>query len=288
MPGAKVHAPWGRFALPAAPLLAARREGATIPPARVIAAARPKTAGPGQGLVVETFGSPLSPLGDEELQVALIQALDLPSVLVSPSAVGAIGRTLQCLRALESYALRPAAVILIGPPDPFAVEQIARHAPLPAVYSVQPPAVWDAAGVSQAAEEQHGVIEQIAQAIFHPLTSSPLHPFTSSPLHPLTPSPAHPLIPASPPTTDKERSWGEILEADRRYVWHPYTSLREPDPPLVVVSAQDEFLRLADGREVIDGISSWWTILHGHRHPRAHGRACTRRPAPWTTCISPA
>jgi adenosylmethionine-8-amino-7-oxononanoate aminotransferase len=35
----------------------------------------------------------------------------------------------------------------------------------------------------------------------------------------------------------------------------------------VASAAQDEFLWLADGRRVIDGISSWWTILHGHRHP---------------------
>src|SRR5262249_28376377 len=53
---------------------------------------------------------------------------------------------------------------------------------------------------------------------------------------------------------------------DHCAVWHPYTSLRDPDPPLEVLSAQDEFLGMADGRRVIDGISSWWTILHGHRH----------------------
>src|SRR5262249_5852405 len=60
---------------------------------------------------------------------------------------------------------------------------------------------------------------------------------------------------------------GDLLERDRRHVWHPYSSLREPDAPLVSVAAQDEFICLADGRRVIDAISSWWTILHGHRHP---------------------
>ena len=38
--------------------------------------------------------------------------------------------------------------------------------------------------------------------------------------------------------------------------------------PLPVIGAQDEFIELADGRRVIDGTSSWWTILHGHRPPR--------------------
>ena len=53
----------------------------------------------------------------------------------------------------------------------------------------------------------------------------------------------------------------------RRCVWHPYTPLVGADEPLVCVGAEDEFLHLADGRRVIDAISSWWTILHGHRHP---------------------
>jgi adenosylmethionine-8-amino-7-oxononanoate aminotransferase len=58
-----------------------------------------------------------------------------------------------------------------------------------------------------------------------------------------------------------------LLAADRRSVWHPYTSLRPSAEPLPVVAAEAEFLHLADGRRVIDAISSWWTILHGHRHP---------------------
>jgi len=52
-----------------------------------------------------------------------------------------------------------------------------------------------------------------------------------------------------------------------RYGLAPVHSLREADAPLPVVAACDEFLTLADGRRVIDGISSWWTIQHGHRHP---------------------
>jgi len=54
---------------------------------------------------------------------------------------------------------------------------------------------------------------------------------------------------------------------DRAAVWHPYTSLRDPLDPLPVVAAKDEFLVLEDGRQLIDATSSWWTILHGHRHP---------------------
>lgn len=50
-------------------------------------------------------------------------------------------------------------------------------------------------------------------------------------------------------------------------IWHPYTQEGISEAPLHVVSAKDEFLYLKDGREIIDGVSSWWTINHGHRHP---------------------
>jgi adenosylmethionine-8-amino-7-oxononanoate aminotransferase len=58
-----------------------------------------------------------------------------------------------------------------------------------------------------------------------------------------------------------------LIDRDRQAVWHPYTSLGDANPPLVCVGARDEFLQLADGRRVIDAISSWWTILYGHHDP---------------------
>jgi len=50
-------------------------------------------------------------------------------------------------------------------------------------------------------------------------------------------------------------------------VWHPYSALPGSLAPLPVVSAEGVRLRLADGRELIDGMSSWWCAIHGYRHP---------------------
>jgi adenosylmethionine-8-amino-7-oxononanoate aminotransferase len=50
-------------------------------------------------------------------------------------------------------------------------------------------------------------------------------------------------------------------------VWHPYSPLPSASPPLPVVSAEGVRLRLADGRELVDGMSSWWCAIHGYRHP---------------------
>jgi adenosylmethionine-8-amino-7-oxononanoate aminotransferase len=59
----------------------------------------------------------------------------------------------------------------------------------------------------------------------------------------------------------------EILAADRAHVWHPYSPLPGRLPPLVVESASGVRLRLADGHEVVDGMSSWWAAIHGYRVP---------------------
>jgi adenosylmethionine-8-amino-7-oxononanoate aminotransferase len=58
------------------------------------------------------------------------------------------------------------------------------------------------------------------------------------------------------------------LALDRAHVWHPYTQMQTAEPPLPVVRAAGAWLELADGRRVLDGISSWWVTLHGHAHPR--------------------
>lgn len=50
-------------------------------------------------------------------------------------------------------------------------------------------------------------------------------------------------------------------------MWHPYSALPNKQRPLPVVSAEGVRLRLADGRELIDGMSSWWCAIHGYRHP---------------------
>jgi len=57
------------------------------------------------------------------------------------------------------------------------------------------------------------------------------------------------------------------LEYDKNHLWHPYTSMTEPVPTYPVESAHGVTLKLADGRELIDGMSSWWSAIHGYNHP---------------------
>jgi adenosylmethionine---8-amino-7-oxononanoate aminotransferase len=58
-----------------------------------------------------------------------------------------------------------------------------------------------------------------------------------------------------------------LLAFDREHVWHPYTSMASPAPTRLVLGAEGTRLRLSDGREVVDGMSSWWAAIHGYNHP---------------------
>jgi adenosylmethionine-8-amino-7-oxononanoate aminotransferase len=231
VPGVRVHPAVLTLDEPVAPPLAARRVGMTIPLAGELAAAKPTAT---RALLIETFGSPFSPLNETELQIAFVQELRAPTILVASSALGAIGRTLQGLESLARHAVHPLAVVLMGPHDEYAKEQIAKHGHVE-VFCVQPPQRWDVAGVRDAAESQRDELERLRQHVQ--------------------------AVPTSGVDVDV------LFAKDAAMVWHPYTALRGADEPLLCVGAEREFLHLADGRRVIDGISSWWTIQHGHRHP---------------------
>src|SRR5262245_1396001 len=202
-PNVVVHPSLLRLKAPVAPPLAARQEGVRVPAAKTIADALPRTPN-AEGLIVETFGGPFSPLNEDELQLNLIRALALPCVLVSSPKLGGIGRTLQCLTALHAEGIETAAVVFLGERDAFTEETVRQHTLNTTVLSVMPPVEWNSNALAAAARGQRAELERL---------------------------------------TFKKREWLPhlLLAEDRRTVWHPYTPLLGADEPLVCIGAQDEF-----------------------------------------------
>ena len=59
----------------------------------------------------------------------------------------------------------------------------------------------------------------------------------------------------------------ELIDFDRESIWHPYTSMHNPLPVVEVESAKGVRLKLANGKELVDGMSSWWAVIHGYNNP---------------------
>src|ERR1051326_8395381 len=68
----------------------------------------------------------------------------------------------------------------------------------------------------------------------------------------------------------------ELIEADKKFVWHPFTDMTEwsssENEPIILVEGRGAILRDSKGPEYIDGNSSIWTNIHGHNHPHINTR----------------
>ncbi len=68
-------------------------------------------------------------------------------------------------------------------------------------------------------------------------------------------------------TLQMSNIYTDDLAFDKKHIWHPYTSMSNPLPSYMVESAEGVHLKLAGDKSIIDGMSSWWAMIHGYNHP---------------------
>jgi len=65
----------------------------------------------------------------------------------------------------------------------------------------------------------------------------------------------------------RDHTMNNWIEIDKQHIWHPYSSMDADVPVFPVKSATGVMIKLEDGRELVDGMSSWWCAIHGYNHP---------------------
>ncbi|WP_291447490.1 adenosylmethionine--8-amino-7-oxononanoate transaminase [Desulfovibrio sp.] len=243
------------FSLPASPHLAAAREGERLEAAelaRTILKHWESLDGAADILLLEGAGGLCVPLNEREDMLDLMAALDLPVLLVGGNGLGTLNHTLLSLAALRDRGLPLCALALIptrsaaeGAPND---EEACILADNPQILRARLAQAGCGAPVLELPrlERLDGVSWQILSAGLVPLVEE---------LRRLEEQARGPRVP-------------DLVERDHGAVWHPYASAVRLPPLCAVRRSHDNRIVLTDGRELIDGMSSWWAAAHGYNHPR--------------------
>ncbi len=204
-------------------------------------AARIRAAAPARApLLVEGVGGLLVPLDGGWDVRALARALGLALIVVARPGLGTINHTLLTLEAARAAGLRVAGVVLNRWPDePGEIERSNRET-IARLGGVEVAVLGELAGPEPALLAAAGA-------------GLPLSRWLGE---------------AEP--SGGERDSAALVAADRRHVWHPFTAQQSwgaQDPVLVIERGEGATLWDRDGRAYLDGVSSLWCNVHGHRHP---------------------
>lgn len=243
------------FALPASPHLAAAREGVRLSGAELNKdIVRHWQSGSAEMLLLEGAGGLRVPLNEREDMLDLMASVGAPVLLVGGNYLGGLNHVLLSLDALRHSGLQVAGVVLVPAADPAAG--------CPGV-DVQAMLADNAAMLRQRMQQQ-GVDAPLVELPRLAKLDAAGWQALAGHLEPL----ARRLLSER---HDAKRSLAldqALVARDHKTVWHPYASAAQPPLLSAVNRTRANRIVLAEGRELVDGMSSWWAAVHGYNHPR--------------------
>ena len=183
--------------------------------------------------LVETAGGVLSPAPSGTPQADVYAALQARSVLVGDPVLGGISTTLCALEALSQRGVDVAAVVFVGgDANAATLQELRPDLPVVVLADIPP---QELPLTEWYADDANG--SRFVEILSH----------------------------ITPQTEEASEDADEAF--DKAHIWHPYTSMARPNPTWEVVHARGTRITLRNGVQLIDGMSSWWSTIHGYNHP---------------------
>ena len=270
-PGADARA-LALFTDPCSPHLAARREGRSLDAAALAGRVWSAIADANADLVlIEGAGGLLTPLNDRETLADLFAALRFPLLLVTGNKLGAVNHALLSLEATKARGLAVLGTVMSAP-QPAADElgALIRDDNASIIAGIGgAPCLADLPWLPdfpapEAADRLAALLTPVLSALAA-ASEAGRHETRAGGENHLPRAGAGAAAPDSHATDALTPE--SLLAFDREHIWHPYTSALHPLTAREAVATQGTRIRLRDGRELVDGMASWWCAVHGYRHP---------------------